>query len=300
MSQIPYGITFEEFRRRIEDKNTLTQKGALYVGTGNSESYTRPDGEIETIYETDALNPPTEANQVLISDTSAEGKGLKYQNIVEAVNEATTDSLKVNNAANADSATSADITVIDGSRNNIVSFRIGNGNVYKKTIPNPTVSSVNYATYSKKMGTDSNNAIVEVLSRGSNEYSFERTGSINAVDIGSSGYKFRNAYFSGEVTSETFKATSDKRLKENIKPFECEKSILDLPVYTFNFKSDKEKNIHVGCLAQDLKEICPEIVHKDENGYLSIEESKIVYLLLSEVKKLQKEIEDLEGGKCII
>ena len=295
MSQIPYGITFEEFRRRIEDKNTLTQKGALYVGTGNSESYTRPDGETETIYETDALNPPTEANQVLISDTSAEGKGLKYQNIVEAVNEATTDSLKVNNAVNADNATSADITVIDGSRNNIVSFRIGNGSVYEKIIPNPTVSSVNFAKYAKKMGTSSSNAIVEVLSRGSNEYSFERTGSINAVDIGSSDYKFRDAYFSGEVTSGTFYATSDKRLKENIKSFKNEKSILDLPIYKFNFKSDKDKKTHIGCIAQDLREICPEIVHEDEDGYLSIEESKLVYLLLNEVKKIQKEIEVLEA-----
>lgn len=294
MSQIPYGITFEEFRRRIEDKNTLTQKGALYVGTGNSESYTRPDGEIETIYETDALNPPTEANQVLISDTSAEGKGLKYQNIIEAVNEATTDSLKVNNAVNADNATSADITVVDGSQNNIVSFRIGNGNVYKKTIPNPTVSSVNYATYAQKMGTNSSNAVVEIFSRGSNEYSFERTSGSGSVDIGSSSSKFRDAYFSGKVTSGTFNATSDKRLKENIKPFECEKSILDLPIYTFNFKSDRDKVEHVGCLAQDLKEVCPEVVHEDRNGYLSIEESKIVYLLLHEVKKLQEEIKSLE------
>lgn len=92
-----------------------------------------------------------------------------------------------------------------------------------------------------------------------------------------------------------FNATSDKRLKENIVPFTSEKSILDLPVYTFNFKSDKNKKKHVGCLAQDLQEICPDLVNEDSQGYLSIEESKITYLLLEEVKELKKQVEELKG-----
>jgi hypothetical protein len=55
-------------------------------------------------------------------------------------------------------------------------------------------------------------------------------------------------------------------------------------------------NHQIGCLAQDLQEICPEIVNTDENGYLSINESKIVYLLLQEVKKLRKEVDELKGA----
>ena len=71
------------------------------------------------------------------------------------------------------------------------------------------------------------------------------------------------------------------------------KSILDLQTKEFDFK---ESGRHaIGCLAQDLQEICPEIVHEDESGYLSIEESKIVYLLLDEVKKLKAEIEELKA-----
>ncbi len=96
------------------------------------------------------------------------------------------------------------------------------------------------------------------------------------------------------VEAPSFNATSDKRLKENIIPFTSEKSILDLPVYTFNFKSDKNKKKHVGCLAQDLQEICPDLVNEDSQGYLSIEESKITYLLLEEVKELKKQVEELE------
>ena len=98
---------------------------------------------------------------------------------------------------------------------------------------------------------------------------------------------------SGQIQAQTFNATSDKRLKENIESFNCKKSILDLPVYTFNFKSDENKIKHVGCLAQDLQEICPELVHENNDGYLSIEENKLVYLLLDEVKKLKAQIIDL-------
>lgn len=98
---------------------------------------------------------------------------------------------------------------------------------------------------------------------------------------------------SGQIQAQTFNATSDKRLKENIEPFNCKKSILDLPIYAFNFKSDENKIKHVGCLAQDLQEICPELVHENDAGYLSIEENKLIYLLLDEVKKLKAQIIDL-------
>ena len=98
---------------------------------------------------------------------------------------------------------------------------------------------------------------------------------------------------SGQLTASSFYATSDKRKKENIKEFIPQKSILDLPVVEFDFK---DSGVHqIGCIAQDLQEICPEIVSADESGYLSINESKIVYLLLDEVKKLRKEVNELRN-----
>lgn len=99
----------------------------------------------------------------------------------------------------------------------------------------------------------------------------------------------------GVMTAQSFNALSDKRLKENIVEYSPNKSILDLPIYSYNFISDEKKTKKIGCLAQDLKEICPEIVKEDNNGYLSIEENKIVYLLLDEVKKLKKIVDELEA-----
>lgn len=97
----------------------------------------------------------------------------------------------------------------------------------------------------------------------------------------------------GALTAKSFNASSDKRLKENLISFIPQKSILDLPVYKYDF-IDGVKN-QIGCMAQDLQEICPEIVVEDENGYLSIQESKIVYLLIDEIKQLKNEIQQLKG-----
>ena len=101
-----------------------------------------------------------------------------------------------------------------------------------------------------------------------------------------------NIVSEGTISANTFNATSDRRLKENIIDYKPEKSILDLPIKKFDF-IDGPKN-QIGCIAQDLKEICPEIVNENEKGYLSIQESKLVYLLLDEVKKLRNEVEKLK------
>lgn len=108
-------------------------------------------------------------------------------------------------------------------------------------------------------------------------------------------YNYTNIYVNhstGVLTATSFNSTSDARLKENITDYECDSSILDLPVYKYDF-IDGAKN-QIGCLAQDLQKICPELVTEDDNSYLKIAESKIVYLLLQELKSQNKRIENLE------
>ena len=71
------------FISRCEDKNTLQNKGDLYVGTGATI-----EGLSGNAYDTQILNAPTENGQVLTKDDSENGKGVKYQNIIEAIKEA--------------------------------------------------------------------------------------------------------------------------------------------------------------------------------------------------------------------
>ena len=109
--------------------------------------------------------------------------------------------------------------------------------------------------------------------------------------------KFDNNNISGinRITATQFNATSDIRKKTAIQDYICKKSILDLSIKEFEFIGDETHTKHIGCIAQDLQEICPEIVHEDKEGYLSIEETKLVYLLLQEVKELKKELKVLKG-----
>ena len=99
-----------------------------------------------------------------------------------------------------------------------------------------------------------------------------------------------NLSTNGNITANVFYATSDKRLKENIVDYKPEKSILDIPVKEYSFIGDDKK--HIGFIAQDLQEIFPELVTEGTDGYLAIEESKLIYLLIDEVKKLKEKVGD--------
>ena len=96
----------------------------------------------------------------------------------------------------------------------------------------------------------------------------------------------------GTVTAGSFVNFSDQRLKENITKFVPSNSILNLPIYKYDFVKGSKNQI--GCMAQDLQKICPDLVQEDKNGYLTIQENKIVFLLLEEVKKLRKEVNELK------
>ena len=99
-----------------------------------------------------------------------------------------------------------------------------------------------------------------------------------------------NLSTTSNITANAFYATSDRRLKENIIDYKPEKSILDIPVKEYNFIGDDKK--HIGFIAQDLQKVFPELVTERTDGYLSIEESKLIYLLIDEVKKLKEKVGD--------
>ena len=91
-----------------------------------------------------------------------------------------------------------------------------------------------------------------------------------------------------------YNTTSDARKKCNIEPYSFTNSILSLPIHRFEYINDATHTKRIGCLAQDLQKICPELVTADAEGMLSIQESKLVYMLIQEVKELKERIEILE------
>ena len=116
-----------------------------------------------------------------------------------------------------------------------------------------------------------------------------------SLTIGNINFNKNNITGIQKIQAKTFNATSDIRKKTAVQDYICKNSILDLPIKEFEFIDDETHTKHIGCIAQDLQKICPEIVHEDKDGYLSIEETKLIYLLLQEVKELKKEISALKG-----
>ena len=138
-------------------------------------------------------------------------------------------------------------------------------------------------------------AIKDKLAVGGNTY-FGGDVEINSSKAMTFGADIKiNENKSGRIVARGFGTSSDFRLKQNIKSYKAEKSILDLEVKEFEYINDATHKKHIGAIAQDVQEICPEIVYEDANGYLNIEENKLVYLLLNEVKELKKEIKRLKG-----
>jgi len=99
-------------------------------------------------------------------------------------------------------------------------------------------------------------------------------------------------------------ASSDKRLKENIKPLDnALDKINKINGVEFDWKklTEKEKEtIHgnkghdVGVIAQEIEEVLPEVVTTRDNGYKAVKYEKIVPLLIEAIKEQQVQIDELK------
>ena len=108
-----------------------------------------------------------------------------------------------------------------------------------------------------------------------------------------------------EVTGDiiAFGTPSDKRLKENIKPIQ---SALDkvkkLQGVTFDWKEKDNKILDIkediGFIAQDVKEVLPELVRENQDGMLSMRHQGIAPILVEAIKELKAEIEELKNKPC--
>ena len=95
-------------------------------------------------------------------------------------------------------------------------------------------------------------------------------------------------------------SSSDKRLKDNIKPIE---NALDKVnkisgvTFEWNEKSHKETGKKdVGVIAQEIEEILPELVDNRSNGYKAVDYPKLTALLIEAVKDLSNQVKELKDG----
>ena len=92
--------------------------------------------------------------------------------------------------------------------------------------------------------------------------------------------------------------SSDKKLKNNISSLSnCLPKILKLDPISFewNDKQDTYKGKDIGLIAQQVKEIAPEIVTERKNGYLAMKYEKVIPLLVGAIQDQQKIIEEMRA-----
>ncbi len=88
---------------------------------------------------------------------------------------------------------------------------------------------------------------------------------------------------------------SDTNLKENIKTLSKTKTnnLLKLKPVNYYFKSDMNKFQHFGFIAQDVEELFPNLI-KDNLGYKTINYIEFIPVIVSKIKTMQNEIDELK------
>lgn len=131
-------------------------------------------------------------------------------------------------------------------------------------------------------------------------------------------------YFDGKVriTDTLYVPTvvtpSDLRLKENIVSLSYDETsaldgVLRINAITYNYKQRKyqdsdtasvstlkhrqetEQQRHFGVLAQELKEIYPELVSEGQDGYLGVNYMELIPILIRSIQELKAELDEVKG-----
>ncbi len=99
-------------------------------------------------------------------------------------------------------------------------------------------------------------------------------------------------HVSGNVLANSYLINSDLRYKKNIKPIGGHMERLSLlrgVSYNLNQTTlkgvDNDKNPHIGFIAQEVREVYPELVHESAEGYLSVDYVSLIPILVEALKE---------------
>lgn len=126
-----------------------------------------------------------------------------------------------------------------------------------------------------------------------NSYRFKTYNGTNASAVTTMSMSRSGVSIAGELkVNGTVINSSDRRLKKNIAPYNGD--IIDqLAPVSFDWKGSHE-HVTAGLIAQDVMEVCPELVRDMGAGYLGINYQGIVPHLIAKAKKQQETIDSLE------
>ena len=135
----------------------------------------------------------------------------------------------------------------------------------------------------------------------------------NVICIGSVGANVSNSCFIGEIRARTTAqnnaipvlidsdgqlgtTSSSRRFKKEIKPMDkASEAILALKPVTFHYKSDNTNRPEFGLIAEEVAEVNPTLVVRDENGEIyAVRYEAVNAMLLNEFLKEHRKVQKLE------
>jgi len=121
------------------------------------------------------------------------------------------------------------------------------------------------------------------------------TGGIQFGD--DTGTRIYRGGSSNITISGSFTESSSIRYKENIKNIDVNilPKLCEIRPVTYN-KKDNKNNREYGIIAEELYELFPELINKNDNGEIeSVNYSRLTVLLIKSVKELKEEVEKLKN-----
>lgn len=137
------------------------------------------------------------------------------------------------------------------------------------------------------------------------------------IGIGNNGDNSAKLWVSGNLRVNSTTYFSDARFKQNINELNSSLSyLLKLKTYQYTFIQNKKVSVsdsmsvnvnkgpavdynfddklHFGLIAQDVEKIFPHLVTKDEKGYLSLNYTELIPVIISAIQEQQLKIQRLE------
>lgn len=123
----------------------------------------------------------------------------------------------------------------------------------------------------------------------------DNAGNVGVGTIPSGTYKIE---INGNIGTAGINEMSDARWKKDITTINAALDMVSkLRGVSYNWRKDEypSKNFssdkQIGFIAQELQKVLPELVHEDNNGYLTVEYSKVTAVLTNAINEQQKIIE---------
>jgi hypothetical protein len=165
----------------------------------------------------------------------------------------------------------------------------------------PNIGTPSYAVLTNASGTASNLTanitnfinVTDDTTTNATRYPIFANGTSGAITEQVSSTKLFFNPSTGLLTSTDYNSSSDKRLKKNIRTLSSAlDTVASLRGVTFEWKEGGGKSI--GLIAQEVKEVVPDIVVADDNGYLGIKYTNIIGILVEAIKEQQDQINTLK------